>query len=310
MAIQPCGANLCGFVSWAKESSATLGREVLIDMKPNGHSWFGTAVNVVDGEQYSARMSLQGPASLKVEGCVVGGMICGGQIGRASGNHKSTRLPGERATGRPAGLHSVRPLCQSCISTTLARRGQRVKGVNLPSRLGWFGRRSLFGKYVITFVALVISILALSGATEMWFTYSDRKAELLRTQMEKADDAAQRVEQFIAEIERQINWATRANSMSPMQRRDRLCADPPAHAGCLANFRARRQRPGNLADGPRRALTPDPEKDFSKSPPSSTPTTSAAWFGPVMFTRHGPIDADRHGPRRASRPASPSPRSS
>ena len=42
-------------------------------MKPNGHSWFGTAVNVMDGEQYSARMSLQGPTSLKVEGCVVGG---------------------------------------------------------------------------------------------------------------------------------------------------------------------------------------------------------------------------------------------
>ncbi len=36
--------DLCGFVSWAKESAAPLGREVLIDMKPNGHSWFGTAV--------------------------------------------------------------------------------------------------------------------------------------------------------------------------------------------------------------------------------------------------------------------------
>lgn len=80
VAIQPCGANLCGFVSWAKESSATLGRKVLIDMKPNGHSWFGTAVNVTDGEQYSAHMSLQGPTSLKVEGCIIGGMICGGQI--------------------------------------------------------------------------------------------------------------------------------------------------------------------------------------------------------------------------------------
>ncbi|QAY96311.1 DUF2147 domain-containing protein [Methylovirgula ligni] len=78
--IQPCGTNLCGFVSWAKESSTTMGRKVLIDMKPNGHSWFGTAVNVVDGEQYSARMSLQGPTSLKVEGCIIGGIICGGQI--------------------------------------------------------------------------------------------------------------------------------------------------------------------------------------------------------------------------------------
>jgi uncharacterized protein (DUF2147 family) len=79
VSIRTCGTDLCGFVSWAKESSAPLGREVLIDMKPNGHSWFGTAVNVVNGEQYTARMSLEGAATLKVEGCIIGGMICGGQ---------------------------------------------------------------------------------------------------------------------------------------------------------------------------------------------------------------------------------------
>ena len=60
VSIRTCGPDLCGFVSWAKESSAPLGREVLIDMKQNGHSWFGTAVNVVNGEQYTARMSLEG----------------------------------------------------------------------------------------------------------------------------------------------------------------------------------------------------------------------------------------------------------
>jgi len=79
VAIRPCGTDLCGFVSWAKESSANLGRQVLINMKPNGHAWFGTAVNVVDGEQYTARMSLEGARTLKVEGCLIGGMICGGQ---------------------------------------------------------------------------------------------------------------------------------------------------------------------------------------------------------------------------------------
>jgi uncharacterized protein (DUF2147 family) len=77
--IRPCGTNLCGFVSWAKASSASIGRQVLIDMKPKGHSWFGTAVNVVSGEQYSARMSLEDAKTLKVEGCLIGGMICGGQ---------------------------------------------------------------------------------------------------------------------------------------------------------------------------------------------------------------------------------------
>jgi len=80
VAIRPCGANLCGFVSWTKDGAAALGRQVLIDMKPDGHSWSGTVVNAVSGEQYSAHLSLQGPGSLKVEGCVVGGLICGGQI--------------------------------------------------------------------------------------------------------------------------------------------------------------------------------------------------------------------------------------
>jgi uncharacterized protein (DUF2147 family) len=80
VAIRPCGANLCGFVSWAKDSTASLGRKVLIDMKPDGHSWSGTVVNAVSGEQYLAHMSLQDPSRLKVEGCVIGGLVCGGQI--------------------------------------------------------------------------------------------------------------------------------------------------------------------------------------------------------------------------------------
>jgi signal transduction histidine kinase len=159
--------------------------------------------------------------------------------------------------------------------------------VKLPSRLGWFGRRSLFGKYVITFVALVISILALSGATEMWFTYGDRKAELLHTQMEKADDAAQRVEQFMAEIERQINWATRASSMSLAQRRDDY-ALILQHTPALAQISELDPKGREILRMGRAGLTPDPQQDFSSSAAFLHANTSAAWFGPVVFSRHGP----------------------
>lgn len=79
IAIRPCGANLCGFVSWSKDTAAAVGRQVLINMKPSGHLWSGTVVNVVDGEKYDARISLLTDSILKVEGCVMGGMICGGQ---------------------------------------------------------------------------------------------------------------------------------------------------------------------------------------------------------------------------------------
>ena len=157
----------------------------------------------------------------------------------------------------------------------------------MPSRLGWFGRRSLFGKYVITFVALVISILALSGATEMWFTYSDRKAELLRTQMEKADDAAQRVEQFIAEIERQITWATRASSMTLEQRRIDY-AMILQHTPAVSEIFELDTKGQEILRLGRAGLFHKTYRDLSKSPAFLNATGPNAWLSPVMFTRHGP----------------------
>lgn len=79
IAIRTCGGNLCGYVSWAKEGSSFVGREVLVNMKPSGAIWSGTVVNVASGQKYAARMSLQSSETLKIEGCVLGGMICGGQ---------------------------------------------------------------------------------------------------------------------------------------------------------------------------------------------------------------------------------------
>jgi uncharacterized protein (DUF2147 family) len=79
VSIRPCGSNLCGFVSWSQEGQNVVGKEVLISMHPNGALWSGTVVNVRDGQKYAARMSMQDDETLKVEGCVMGGMICGGQ---------------------------------------------------------------------------------------------------------------------------------------------------------------------------------------------------------------------------------------
>ncbi len=77
--IKPCGGDLCGFVSWTKVGAGLVGREVLVNMRPNGRIWSGTAVNVLNGQTYAARMSLRNERILKIEGCLVGGMICGGQ---------------------------------------------------------------------------------------------------------------------------------------------------------------------------------------------------------------------------------------
>ncbi len=79
VAIRPCGADLCGFVSWSRDAADLVGREVLIDMRPVGDLWSGTVVNAKDGERYDARMSLISDSVLKIEGCVLGGIFCGDQ---------------------------------------------------------------------------------------------------------------------------------------------------------------------------------------------------------------------------------------
>jgi len=78
--IHPCGGELCGFISWAADGTGMIGKQVLVGMQPMGRIWSGTAVNVRDGQKYSAHLSMASEDKLlKVEGCVTGGTICGGQ---------------------------------------------------------------------------------------------------------------------------------------------------------------------------------------------------------------------------------------
>lgn len=79
VAIRPCGADLCGFVAWSRDAANLVGREVLIDMRPDGDLWSGTVVNAKDGQRYDAHMSLLSDSVLKIEGCVLGGIFCGDQ---------------------------------------------------------------------------------------------------------------------------------------------------------------------------------------------------------------------------------------
>ena len=56
------------------------GKQVLIDMKSTRENlWNGKINDVRSGSIYVSKMSLHGPNSLRVEGCAMGGMLCGGQ---------------------------------------------------------------------------------------------------------------------------------------------------------------------------------------------------------------------------------------
>ena len=77
---------------------------------------------------------------------------------------------------------------------------------------GWFMRGGLFAKYVLALVGLVVFVLAVNGAIETWISYRGIKSTLNDAMGERADATATRIEQAVADLERQISWVTRASS--------------------------------------------------------------------------------------------------
>src|ERR1051326_7959212 len=69
-------------------------------------------------------------------------------------------------------------------------------------------RGKLVRKYGALFLAVVCVALLTSGLSEVWFSYQEHKASLIRIQREQADAAAAKIGQFIKEIESQIGWTT------------------------------------------------------------------------------------------------------
>jgi len=97
--VSRCGSGVCGVVIWLREpiDPATgklqvddknqnprlaqrriIGIGLFTGMKPSGENrWSGRIYNADDGKTYSSNVSVTGPNSLKVEGCV--GAFCGGE---------------------------------------------------------------------------------------------------------------------------------------------------------------------------------------------------------------------------------------
>ena len=86
-------------------------------------------------------------------------------------------------------------------------------------REGRFLREGLFAKYVTALVGLVVFVLAVNGAIETWISYRATKSSLTDAMGEKAEATARRIEQSIADLERQISWVTRASSVTIDQHR-------------------------------------------------------------------------------------------
>ena len=147
-------------------------------------------------------------------------------------------------------------------------------------------RRRLFRKYVIIVVGVVTGAVVASGAVEAYFAFRDNKASLVQIQREKASAAAAAIEQFIAEIERDIGPALHPGQVNQdsLKRREgdfiRLLGQVPSvteldyiDAEGIERIRESRDALNCLGEC----------GDRSTDPAFLEPTADQPYFGPVFF---------------------------
>ena len=98
--IESCGGALWGIVLWERNAGRdsqnpnpalrgrpTLGIPILLGMRPSVQQgsggaqtiWRGHIYNAESGQTYDANIRLKAPDVVHLEGCVLGGLFCGGQ---------------------------------------------------------------------------------------------------------------------------------------------------------------------------------------------------------------------------------------
>src|SRR5690349_5956719 len=82
-------------------------------------------------------------------------------------------------------------------------------------------RRRLFRKYALLLAGLVSVALIANGLLDIWFSYREQRALLVRVHAEQAAAAADRISNFVTEIEGQMGWTTQMawNTFDIQQRR-------------------------------------------------------------------------------------------
>jgi signal transduction histidine kinase len=148
-------------------------------------------------------------------------------------------------------------------------------------------KRGLFLKYVVLFVGLVAAVLVINAALGLWFVYQENRRASIEVQHEKAEAAAQRIESFVREIERQIGWVAQAQwAALPVEQRRfdyvRLMRQVPAITELVQIDRQGREQLKVSR------LTMDvvgSGTDLSKEPAFVEAMAKKTWFGPVYFRK-------------------------
>src|SRR5438067_10419936 len=148
-------------------------------------------------------------------------------------------------------------------------------------------RGRLFRKYVALILTVVCLALLANGLSEIWFSYQEHKASLIRIQREQAEAAAAKIGQFIKEIESQVGWTTQLpwSAGTLDQRRFdglRLLRQVPAitELAQLDSSGKEQLRVSRLAMD-----VIGNETDFSRDPKFTEAAAHRVYFGPVYFRR-------------------------
>lgn len=163
--------------------------------------------------------------------------------------------------------------------------GFSAKDASLARPRHW--RANLFSKYVLSFVGLVTVVLLANSLVDATIRYRDTKAVAVRLQAEKAEAAAQRIDLFVAEIERQVGWTTHAQwALGSVEQRRfdfvRLLRQVPAITELIQIDGAGREvlRVSRIAMD-----VVDAGTDFSKDPRFIEPSPRQIWFSEVYFRK-------------------------
>src|SRR5580704_6782212 len=104
------------------------------------------------------------------------------QRAQSRGGAKAASRPGHRMSNEAISHPSI-PVEQGVVSGATGSQSAP--------------RGRLFRKYVLFFVGLVGVALLVNGGVDFWFGYQENKEALIRVQQEKADAAAQHIQEFV-----------------------------------------------------------------------------------------------------------------
>jgi signal transduction histidine kinase len=148
-------------------------------------------------------------------------------------------------------------------------------------------RRTLFWKYVVLFTLVTSAAFLLDGLVDIWLTYRDHRATLVRIQREQATAAASRITQFIREIEAQLGWTTHLSwETTPLEQRAldgrRLLRQVPAIAELALLDGEGRER---LRISRQAMDEVGSNADFSGEDKFREAVANKVYYGPVYFRR-------------------------